>query len=49
MSWPPNCTVPFGQAPELTSNGNDFIILTTIDGGQNIKISIVSPDSVCRG
>jgi hypothetical protein len=43
QTWPPGCTTPYGVAPQLTTNGNDFIILTTVDGGQNIKISVVSP------
>jgi hypothetical protein len=42
--WPANSTTPYGVAPQLTAFGNDFIILTTIDGGASVKISVVSPD-----
>jgi hypothetical protein len=44
MAWPPGSTTPYGTPPQLTNRGNDFIILTTVDGGANIKISIVSPN-----
>jgi len=42
-TWPPNCTTPYGVPPQLTANGNDFIVLTTVDAGANVKISVVSP------
>jgi hypothetical protein len=43
QEWPDGCTTPYGIAPQLTPNGNDFLVLTTVDGGRTIKISVVSP------
>jgi hypothetical protein len=43
QKWPDGCTTPYGIAPQLTPNGNDFLVLTTVDGGISIKISVVSP------
>lgn len=44
LNWPPGCVTPYGEILPLTPFGNDFIVLTTIDGGANIKISVVSPN-----
>jgi hypothetical protein len=43
QKWPDGCTTPYGIAPQLTANGNDFVVLTTVSGGRSIKISVVSP------
>ena len=49
MSWPVNSTTPYGVPPQLTPKGNDFIILTTVNGGANVKISVVSPNYLSLG
>ena len=39
ITWPPGSITPAGGAPQLTPSGNDLVILTTINGGTNIKIN----------
>jgi hypothetical protein len=43
-TWPDGYTSPNGLVTQLTAKGNDFIVLTTIDGGANVKVSMVSPN-----
>ena len=43
-AWPEGSSSPNGLVQQLTTKGNDFIVLTTVDGGANVKISMVSPN-----
>jgi hypothetical protein len=44
INWPTGSATPAGVPPQLTANGNDLIVLTSVDGGTTVKISVVSPN-----
>jgi hypothetical protein len=41
LGWPPGSAAPYAGLPQLTPNGNDLIIMTSVDGGATTKIHIV--------
>ena len=40
-AWPPGSVAANGSYPITTANGNDLIIMTTVDGGATVMVHVV--------